>query len=150
MRWRFFEENDLNWILGVTRDMFNESEWENELEYNTEKVTNYFFSALSNPNLFGIIGMDKKEKPIGFLTGMIFEYTFSDSKYAREMDLYIVPSERGGMMAIQLMKKFIDWSKSKGAKEVYFEPSTNGDINKFDKMAKRLGMKREAKYRSIL
>ena len=53
MKWRFFEPNDLNWILRTTRDMFNESEWKDELEYNTEKVTNYFFSALSNaPSLF--------------------------------------------------------------------------------------------------
>ena len=37
MRWRFFEPNDLNWILKTTRDMFNESEWKDELEYNTEK-----------------------------------------------------------------------------------------------------------------
>ena len=139
MRWRFFEPNDLNWILKTTRDMFNESEWKDELEYNTEKVTNYFFSALSNPNLFGIIGMDKEEKPIGFLTGMIMEYTFSDSKYTREMDLYVIPSKRGGVTGVQLMRKFIDWSKSKGAKEVYFEPS-RGVKKDFDAMGKRLNM----------
>ena len=84
--------------------------------------------------------MDKEEKPIGFLTGMIIEYTFSDSKYAREMDLYVIPSKRGGVTGVQLMRKFIDWSKSKGAKEVYFEPS-RGVKKDFDAMGKRLDMK---------
>ena len=27
MDWRFFEENDLDWILKATKDMFDESEW---------------------------------------------------------------------------------------------------------------------------
>ena len=49
-----------------------------------------------------------------------------------------------------MMKKFLEWSKNNKVREVYFEPSTNGDINKFDKLAERLGMKREAKYRSKL
>ena len=37
------------------------------------------------------------------------------------------------------------------AREVYFEPSTNGmNVDKFDSMAKRLGMKKEAKYRRVI
>ena len=45
------------------------------------------------------------------------------------------------MTAITLMKKFIEWSKMKGALEVYFEPRlSDNEIKKFDAMAKRLGM----------
>jgi hypothetical protein len=119
--------------------MFNESEWKDELEYDTEKIKNYFFSAISNPNIFSIVSLDESEKPTGFLTGMLLQYNFSDATYAREMDLYVLPSKRGGMAAIQMMKKFIEWAKGKGAKEVYFEPS-RGVKNNFDAMAKRLDM----------
>ena len=38
------------------------------------------------------------------------------------------------------MKKFIEWCKGNGAKEVYFEPS-RGVKKDFDAMAKRLDMK---------
>ena len=119
--------------------MFKESEWKDELEYDTEKIKNYFFSAISNPNIFSIVSLDESEKPTGFLTGMLLQYNFSDATYAREMDLYVLPSKRGGMAAIQMMKKFIEWAKGKGAKEVYFEPS-RGVKNNFDAMAKRLDM----------
>jgi len=55
------------------------------------------------------------------------------------------------MVAITLMKKFIDWAKTMKANEILFEPSTNGDINKFDAMAKRLGMEITSKiYRKKL
>ena len=139
MRWRFIEQDDLNWILASAEDMFKESEWSNELEYDPEKIKQYFFSAISNPDVFGIISLDEKEKPIGFLTGMLLDYNFSNGRFGREMDLYVVPSKRGGMTAIQMMKKFIEWCKGNGAKEVYFEPSR--EVKKdFDVMAKRLDM----------
>ena len=49
------------------------------------------------------------------------------------------------------MKKFIEWAKTMKADEVLFQPSTNGDINKFDPMAKRLGMEVTSKtYRKKL
>ena len=139
MRWRFVEQNDLNWILASAEDMFNESEWKDELEYDTEKAKKYFFSAISDPNVFGIISLDENEKPIGFLSGALLEYSFSNARYGREMDLYVIPSKRGGMTAIQMMKKFIEWCKGNGAKEVYFEPS-RGVKKDFDGMAKRLDM----------
>ena len=139
MRWRFVEQNDLNWILASAEDMFNESEWKDELEYDTEKAKKYFFSAISDPNVFGIISLDENEKPIGFLSGALLEYSFSNARYGREMDLYVIPSERRGVTGVQLMRKFIDWSKSKGAKEVYFEPS-RGVKKDFDAMGKRLNM----------
>jgi hypothetical protein len=84
------------------------------------------------------------------MTGEIHQFSFMQDVFARESELYVIPSERGKMGGLFMMKKFLDWAKNNKAREVYFEPSTNGDINKFDKMAKRLGMKREAKYRSIL
>ena len=138
MKWRFVEEGDLNWILANAEEMFKESEWKDELEYDTERIKQYFFSALSNPNIFAIISLDN-EKPTGFLTGVLMNYNFSDAFYGREMDLYVVPSKRGGVTAIQMMKKFIEWCKGNGAKEVYFEPS-RGVKKDFDVMAKRLDM----------
>jgi len=139
MRWKFFEQKDLNWILATAREMFEESEWKGEVKYETEKIRKYFSSAVLNPNLFAIMALDKDDKPIGFLTGLLMSYSFSNASYAREIDLYIVPSKRGGMIAVQMMKKFIEWAKAKGAKEVYFEPS-RGVKNNFDAMAKRLNM----------
>ena len=139
MKWRFFEQKDLNWILETARDMFEESEWKGEVKYETEKIRKYFSSAVVNPNIFAIMALGKDDEPIGFLTGSLMTYNFSNASYAREIDLYIVPSKRGGMTAVQMMKKFIDWAKAKGAKEVYFEPS-QGVKKDFDKMAKRLNM----------
>ena len=150
MDWRFFEEGDLEWILKVTKDMFEESEW-NDGEYDKDKVTRYFYHIIDNPlYMFGIVCL-RGEKKIGFLTGEIHQFSFMKDIFARQSELYVIPSERGKMGALFMMNKFIEWAKNNKAREVYFEPSThNVDINKFDSFAKRLGMVKEAKYRSIL
>ena len=53
------------------------------------------------------------------------------------------------MTGVQMMNKFINWSKMQGAQEVIFDVSTQ--IGSFDKLAQRLGMEEVGKsYRKIL
>jgi hypothetical protein len=68
IEWRFFEEDDLDWIIDSSRQMFAESEWK-EGEYDEEKVKNIFTMSGSHPiYMFGIIGLKDDEKA-GFMTG---------------------------------------------------------------------------------
>ena len=150
MDWRFFEENDLDWILKATKDMFDESEW-SDGEYDKDKVIRYFYHVLDNPLfMFGIITL-KGEKRIGFMTGAIHQFSFMNDVFAKESELYVIPSERGKMGGLFMMKKFIEWAKNNKAREVHFEPSVNGgSVDKYDALAKKLGMKKEPNYRIIL
>ena len=147
MEWRFFEENDLDWILKATKDMFDESEW-SDGEYDKDKVIRYFYHVLDNPLfMFGIITL-KGEERTGFMTGEIHQFSFMNDVFARESELYVIPSERGKMGGLFMMKKFMEWAKNNKAREVYFEPSVNGgSVDKYDALAKKLGMKKEPNYR---
>jgi len=148
MEWRFFEEKDLYWIQKVSEDFLKESAWGNRVEINKEKVINYFFAAMNKPNMFGIVSL-KKEEPTGFMIGCLLEFPYSKDKFAKQLELYVVPKERGKMTGVQMMKKFINWSKMQGAKEVIFDVSTQ--IGSFDKLSQRLGMEEVGKsYRKIL
>ena len=148
MDWRFFEEGDLEWILKATKDMFDESEW-SDGEYDKDKVTRYFYHVLDSPLfMFGIIAL-RGEKRIGFMTGEIHQFSFMKDIFARESELYMIPSERGKMGALFMMKKFMEWARNNKAREIYFEPSVNGGkLDKFDALAKRLKMEKQPKYRS--
>ena len=147
MDWRFFEENDLDWILKATKDMFDESEW-SDGEYDKDKVIRYFYHVIDNPlYMFGIIAL-KGEKIIGFMTGEIHQFSFMNDIFAKESELYVIPSERGKMGGLFMMKKFIEWAKNNKAREVHFEPSVNGgSVDKYDAFAKKLGMNKEPNYR---
>jgi hypothetical protein len=148
MKWRFFEEKDLYWIQEISEDFLKESAWGNRVEINKEKVINYFFAAMNQPNMFGIVSL-KEDNPTGFMIGCIMEFPYSKDKFARQLELYVVPKERGKMTGLQMMKKFIEWSKMNGAKEVIFEVSNQ--TGSFTKLAERLGMEEiGTSYRRIL
>ena len=137
--WRFLTVDDIEWVTKVGKQMFADSEWK-EGEYYAKKIKRYLHHVANHPlYMCGLIGLKDDEKA-GFLIGQIGEYRFMNKLLARENELCILPKYRGSMVAITLMKKFIEWAKTLKADEVLFEPSTNGDINKFDAMAKRLGM----------
>ena len=148
MEWRFFEKKDLYWIQEVSKDFLKESAWGNRVKINKEKVTNYFFAAMNKPDMFGIVSL-KKEKPTGFMIGCLLEFPYSEDKFAKQLELYVVPKERGRMAGIQMMKLFMAWSNMQGAKEVIFDVSTQ--VGSFNKVAERLGMKEiGTSYRKIL
>jgi L-amino acid N-acyltransferase YncA len=109
------------------------------VEINEEKVKDYFFAAMNKPNMFGIIAT-KKEEPIGFMIGCILEFPYSKDTFSRQLELYVIPEERGKMTGIQLMKKFVDWSEMNKVKEVIL--SVSEQVGSFDKVAKRLGMEK--------
>ena len=150
MEWKFVEGKDLNWIMDTAREMHAESNWSKKVKFREDKVKKYFHAVLVNPNMFGIIAHTEK-KDVGFMTGIIMEYSFGTDKFAREIDLYVKKEHRGKMAGILMMKMFKAWAKTKGAKEIVFEPG-GVDVNgKFDALSKRLGMREVGKvYRGDL
>ena len=139
MEWRFLEPNDFEWMMYVSKEHHEESDW-SEVEYDKKKVARYIDTATNDPNYFGIVAL-KDEERIGFMVGRLLEYNFSREKFARELELYVEPTKRNGMAGIFMMRKFMDWAKINGALEVYFEPRlSDNETNKFKAMAKRLGM----------
>ena len=88
--------------------------------------------------MFGIVSL-KEDNPTGFMIGCILNFPYSEDKFARQLELYVVPKERGKMAGLQMMKRFIEWSKINGAKEVIFDVSNQ--TGSFNKLAERLGMK---------
>ena len=139
MQWRFAEPNDFEWIQKFSQEHHEESDW-SEVEYDKEKCDNYIRAAINDPSYFGII-IEKDEERIGFMAGRLLEYYFSRKLYARQIDLYVIPTHRTVMAGVFMMRKCIEWAKMNGALEVYFEPRlSDNDIKKFDAMARRLGM----------
>ena len=145
MDWRFFEQKDLFWILKVSKDMYKESYLEEKgVEFNEDKVIQYFNFAVKKPDGFAIIAEDN-DKPVGFLISDIAEYGVGHQKIARNLELYVVPKARGGTIGLMMMRNFIKWAEMNDATEIVFAPTANKQLNKFDAFAKRLGMKATAK-----
>ena len=125
--------------------MYEESYLEEKgVEFNEDKVIQYFNFAIKKPDGFAIIAEDD-DRPIGFLISDIGEYAVGKQKIAKNLELYVVPEKRGGKAGLMMMRNFIKWAEMNNATEIIFAPSSMNKINKFDAFAKRLGMKATAK-----
>jgi hypothetical protein len=112
MKWKFMGDGDLNWIMDTAKEMHAESHWSKKVKFSEDKVKKYFHAVLMNPNMFGIITHTDKDN-IGFMTGVIMDYSFGTEKFAREIDLYVKKEHRGKMAGILMMKMFKSWAKTK-------------------------------------
>ena len=125
--------------------MYEESYLEEKgVEFNEDKVIQYFNFAIKKPDGFAIIAEDD-DRPIGFLISDIGEYAVGKQKIAKNLELYVVPEKRGGKAGLMMMRNFIKWAEMNDATEIVFAPTANKQLNKFDAFAKRLGMKATAK-----
>ena len=48
IEWRFFDVNDVDWIIDSSKVMFAESEWK-EGEYDEQKIRDYLLHVIDNP-----------------------------------------------------------------------------------------------------
>ena len=125
--------------------MYEESYLEEKgVEFNEDKVIQYFNFAIKKPDGFAIIAEDD-DRPIGFLISDIGEYAVGKQKIAKNLELYVVPEKRGGKAGLMMMRNFIKWAEMNNATEIVFAPTANDKLNKFDAFAKRLGMKATSK-----
>ena len=138
MKWRFVEPQDYEWVIAASKNHHKESDW-SEVEYNDVKANQYLDVAITDPNYFAIL-VEKGDKRIGFMAGRILEYSYSYETFAKELELYVDPKHRNGMAGIFMMKKFMDWAKIKGVREVLFEPRLSDNaVKNRSRVLSRLG-----------
>ena len=110
--------------------MYEESYLEEKgVEFNEDKVIQYFNFAIKKPDGFAIIAEDD-DRPIGFLISDIGEYAVGKQKIAKNLELYVVPEKRGGKAGLMMMQNFIKWAEMNNATEIVFAPTANKQLNK--------------------
>jgi L-amino acid N-acyltransferase YncA len=62
-----------------------------------------------------LIVAERNGEIIGGFMGLVVEHWFSNSLIATDFALFIHPDHRGGMTAARLLKRFVAWSREKGA-----------------------------------
>lgn len=62
-----------------------------------------------------LIVAERNGEIIGGFMGLVVEHWFSNSLIATDFALFIHPDHRGGMTAARLLKRFVAWSRERGA-----------------------------------
>ncbi len=75
----------------------------------------------------------------GMFIGVMFEHYFSDATLSTDLLLYVSPDKRGGMTAVRLIKRYIEWAKSLGVDDIRLGETAGIDSDTVNKLYTRLG-----------
>ncbi len=77
------------------------------------------------------------ERPLGYLSGAVYDYMFSDDLFATEEHWYV--RDGCSRAAIKLMNSFIDWAGTFPIREINISIGTGVRLEQTDRLLKKYG-----------
>jgi GNAT superfamily N-acetyltransferase len=136
---------DLSTILDLAEVMHAESRFK-DLPFSRAKVSHIFAQLIDGAGLVLIAEQDGEV--IGAIAGVVIELWFSPTKVAQDFGLFICPEHRGGMHAVRLIKRYIEWAKAQGATAVEMGINTGVQVEQTGKLLHHLGFTQVATLHS--
>jgi GNAT superfamily N-acetyltransferase len=106
------EPRDIEEVLVLGWEMHQESRYKT-MEFSLEKVAQFFQFVIDSPDYIFLV-VEKNSRVVGGFIGYAMPQWFSDDLAAGDFALFIDQENRGGTAALKLVKKYIEWAKSKG------------------------------------
>lgn len=82
---------------------------------------------------------EKAGEIIGYLGCRIQAYMFSSGHFTVQEVFYVCPEHRGSRAAVKLIKRYLEWGRLVGAREMYFDISSPVTPERTLKLVERLG-----------
>jgi GNAT superfamily N-acetyltransferase len=141
VRFEEFSFNNLADVLQLGLAMHKEGAY-STVEFDVERTAYCILEmVIKNPDGFGVVVYDKNGKAVAMMAGGVSSYFFSPKRKAYDHVWFVVPEHRGSRTAVLLLKRFLDWAKSREASEVFVGVTTNIAPEKTGKLLSRLGFK---------
>lgn len=132
--------DDLDLLMEIAVAMHAESPRYSKLALSLTKMLNLFVFLMDNPDGLLIVA-ERDGAVIGGVAGMVAQHWFSEELIAQEYAVFLLPEHRGGMAAARLVKEFIAWGQSKGAKMIQLGISTGVHVEETAALYRALGLK---------
>ena len=130
-------------IAEIGRTLHEESSFAS-MAYDTDKTSSYFIRLIldEGKDYYVRVAEDDSGQIVGGIAGYCVPSWFGPDKTASDISLFILPEARGGMTAVRLIKGFIEWAKSRGAKQIRPGVSTGAVGKNAEALYERLGLTR--------
>jgi ribosomal protein S18 acetylase RimI-like enzyme len=130
-------EDDVYALVTLAFAMHGESRF-SVLSFDADKLTILFINLLASEDGCLFVA-EKNGEIVGGFAGWVAEHYFSRDKIASDFGLFIKPEHRGGMTAPKLLRAFVAWAKSKGARMTQAGISTGVNIESSRKLYEAIG-----------
>ena len=128
-------ENRLDEFFEIVCKMVAESEFSYVVP-EKQKILQLF----KNPNAVAFLALEN-DQIVGFISGLVHEYFFSNRKRVSDLGFFVLPEYRGSRVALKLVKLLEAWAIEKNANELHLGQTTGLDIDKTKRFYERLGFK---------
>ena len=128
-------ENRLDEFFEIVCKMVAESEFSYVVP-EKQKILQLF----KNPNAVAFLALENNQI-VGFISGLVHEYFFSNRKRVSDLGFFVLPEYRGSRVALKLVKLLEAWAIEKNANELHLGQTTGLDIDKTKRFYERLGFK---------
>jgi len=133
---------DLNKVVTLAKEMHAEGNYK-DIPFHTEQFVSTISGCMRNG--FAWVGEKDGKVVAGFLAD-ISEYIFSKEKITCDYGIFTSKEYRKTRLALQLIKKYIEWAKSQGVREISIGVSNGHESDGLGKfLEKRLGFKQTGK-----
>lgn len=97
------------------------------------------FDYIKSDGGLALVAVNDKKYVVGMFLGCISQSFFGKDIIASDTLLYVDKEHRGGFHGASMIKKFVEWSKLSGAKQIRPGVSTGDEVA--SKVYERLGFK---------
>lgn len=131
------EERDVEELVSLGRLLHDLSSYR-EFGYSDEKVAKLLSQLIASPDGCVFVS-EQRGEIVGGFAGGITEQWFSTDVVAFDLSLFLHPQKRSGFTAIRLVRAFIAWAKSKGAREIQLGITTGMNEDGTSELYRSLG-----------
>lgn len=134
---------DLPFLIQLAKEAHNESRF-SYIEFSPEKVEKIARRALNDPKQKAIMLACNESYPVGFAYCSVGEYHIGRGVLITTIHNINVSQDvraglSGGRIALSLFKGIETWSRARGAKEVLLHVTSDVNLARAHKLAKRMG-----------
>jgi len=138
MNLRLATVDDLPELCVLGRQMHEESSFA-PMDYDLE-IVKETLSELMHKNQFVVVAEGTNGEIIGSMAGSVTQSWFGKDAVANDLCIFIHKDHRGGMLAVKLIKLFVQWAKLAGAKQI--RPGVVSGNKTAEALYERLGFTR--------
>ena len=137
---RMAQLDDIEHLIVLGWEMHQESRFQ-KMEFDVDKTANSLIQWLDADDCLLLVAEDKAGKIIGGFAGYAVAPWFSAEIQAGDFGLFLTAKHRGGMTAFRLVRKYLEWAKSKKAVLIQLGITTGFHVEQTGQLYERIGFK---------
>lgn len=139
------DKNDIPYLIDLAKEAHSESRF-GYIPFSGDKVRKIALGAFKDTKRHAAMLAFKGDVPVGFAYCSVGEYHIGQGVllttiHNMNVSRSIRSTLSGGRVALGLFKGIETWSKARGAQEILFHVTSDVDLARSHKLAKRIGYK---------